>query len=86
MFSYNERVKSAFFQCFREYIRAYAFVADDGGNPEFHLLPSLHLGDEMCPAAPFDCLSLMSSSQCGTASRVQDLFQIARCRYSIMAV
>jgi hypothetical protein len=39
MFSHDERVKSTFFQRFCEYVWAYAFIGDDGGDPEFHLLP-----------------------------------------------
>ena len=39
MFSYNERVKSTFFQRFSEYVWAHAFIGDDGCDPEIHLLP-----------------------------------------------
>ena len=72
MFSHNERIESAFFQRFCEYIRANAFIGDDGGDPEFHLLPLA--GD------PSDCFRFMSSSQCRLARGVQGLFHMARCR------
>ena len=39
MFSYNEQVKSPVFQRFCEYLWAYAFIGNDGGDSEFHLLP-----------------------------------------------
>ena len=51
MFSHYERVKSAVFQRFCEYVRAYALIGDDGGDPQFHLSPALKWGWQMWPVA-----------------------------------
>jgi hypothetical protein len=72
MFSHNARIKSTFFQRFCEYIRANAFIGDDGGDPEFHLLP---LAGDLS-----DRFRFMSSTQCRIPSPVQGLFHMARCR------
>ena len=48
MFSHDERVKSAVFQRFCEYVWAYAFIGDDGGDPEFHLLDPAALVTNTC--------------------------------------
>ena len=84
MFSHYERVKSAVFQRFCEYVRAYAFIGDDCRDPEFHLLSPRLVAEQMCPAAPFDCLPVTSSTQCRIMSRVQDLFHMARCKLRIL--
>jgi hypothetical protein len=43
-----DRVKSPVAQRFCKYLGAYAFIGDDGGDPEFHLLPAGALVTNTC--------------------------------------
>ena len=84
MFSHHERIESTIFDRFCEYIRANAFIGDDGGDPEFRLLPPVALVTNTCRMIFSDRFPLMSSSQCGIALHVQGLFHIARCKSGIV--
>ena len=79
-----ERVKSPVAQCVYKYLRAYAFIGDDGGDPEFHLLPPVALVTNTCMDDLSDRFPLMSSSKCCIALHVQGLFHIARCKSGIV--
>ncbi|GBG37280.1 hypothetical protein NJB14197_02850 [Mycobacterium montefiorense] len=85
MFSHDKGVKAPVFQCFREYVRADAFIGDGGGDAEFHWLPPVTLATNAMDDLS-DRVLLMSSSQCRIALRVQDLFNNARCKSGIVAV
>jgi hypothetical protein len=79
-----DRVKSPVAQCVCKYLRAYAFIGDDGGDPEVHLLPPVALVTNTCMDDLSDRFPLMSSSKCCIALHVQGLFHIARCKSGIV--
>ena len=79
-----DQVKSAVAQCVCKYLRACAFIDDDGGDPEFHLLPRSRWKQIPAWMICSDRFPLMASSQCCIALHVQGLFHIVRCKSGIV--
>src|SRR6202012_6242514 len=80
MLSHNERFKSTFFQRFCEHIRADAFICDDRGDPELHLLASLWVG-ELIASCSYHRVNAALSRMSKTCSTLRDANQASCLSY-----